>query len=122
MVSQINPEVKFVFGEAGTDYKGYKRFQIRAVKNGVEIDRIFVKCDSLHHSKVALLDGKDTSKNIDVISLSNNDSESCKVTENAKYVTFKNNKLEQVSSLLTWNTPEFEKANYAYTCGFEAQN
>ena len=122
MVSQINPEVKFVFGEAGMDYKGYKRFQIRAVKNGVEIDRIFVKCDSLHHSKVTLLDGKNTSKNIDVISLSNNDSESCEVTDNAKYVTFKNNKLEQVSSLLTWNSPEFEKANYAYNCGFDAQD
>ena len=122
LISQVNPEVKFVFGEAGLDYKGYKRFQIRAVQNGAEIDRIFVTSDSLHHTKVTLLDGKGTSKNIDVISLSENNTESCDNTENTKYVTFKNNKLEQISSLMSWNTSESEKANYAYSCGFEDQN
>jgi len=43
LVSQVNPKIKFVFGEAGIDYKGYKRYQIRAVKNGQEIDKIFLK-------------------------------------------------------------------------------
>ncbi len=122
MVSQVNPEVKFVFGEAGMDYKGYKRFQIRAVKNGEEIDKIFVKCDSLHHSKVTMLDSNNSQSKVDIISLSNNDSEQCDVTKNAKYVMFKNNKLEQVSSLLTMDMNELEKANYAYNCGFEAEN
>ena len=122
MVSQVNPEVKFVFGEAGMDYKGYKRFQIRAVRNGEEIDKIFVKCDSLHHSKITLLDSENTQSKVDIITLSNSEAEQCDVTENAKYVMFKNNKLEQASSLLTMDTQELEKANYTYTCGFETNN
>ena len=122
MVSKVNPEIKFVFGEAGKDYKGYKRFQLRAVKNGKEIDRIFIKCDSLHHSKISLLDSKDTQGKVDIITLGKDDSEQCDVTKNAKYVMFKNNKLEQVSSLLTMDMKELEKANYTYTCGFETNN
>jgi len=122
MVSKVNPEIKFVFGEAGKDYKGYKRFQLRAVKNGKEIDRIFIKCDSLHHSKISLLDSKDTQVKVDIITLGKDDSEQCDVTKNAKYVMFKNNKLEQVSSLLTMDMKELEKANYTYTCGFETNN
>ncbi len=122
MVSQVNPEVKFVFGEAGMDYKGYKRFQIRAVKNGEEIDKIFVKCDSLNHSRVSLLEAESGQDGVEVISLGLGEDESCDVTTNAKYVMFKNNKLEQISSLLTATTPEFEKANYAYNCGFDDQD
>ena len=119
MGSQVNPEIKFVFGEAGIDYKGYKRFQIRAVKNGEEIDKIFVKCDNLHYSKVFLLNSENTQSKVDIISLSNKNAEQCEVKENAKYVMFKNNKLKLVSSLLTMDMNELEKANYAYSCDFD---
>ncbi|MEM6515558.1 MAG: hypothetical protein AAF688_05200 [Bacteroidota bacterium] len=122
LVSQVNPEIKFVFGEAGMDYKGYKRFQIRAVKNGEEIDKIFVKSDNLHHSKVALVNSKNTQSKVDVISLFNDETKQSEVTTNAKYVTFKNNKLAQVSSLLTMDMSELEKANYAYICNFDKQD
>ncbi|TXD82708.1 SH3 domain-containing protein [Subsaximicrobium wynnwilliamsii] len=121
LVSHVNPEVKFVFGEAGLDYKGYKRFQMRAVKNGVEIDKIFIKSDSLHFSKVRLLDS-DTVGNKDVISLGDSTNEDTAINATAKYILFKNDKFEQASSFLTATQAEYENANYAYACGFEAQN
>ena len=116
MVSQINPEIKFVFGEAGVDYKGYKRFQIRAVRNGAEIDKIFVKSETLNHELVSLLDKKDNTYSTDVISLCNNEGENCDVTKSASYVVFKNNKLMQTSSLAALQQVEMNKNTYAVSC------
>jgi|GEM_PF-1790851 len=122
LVSQVNPEVKFVFGEAGLDYKGYKRFQMRAVKNGLELDKIFIKSDSLHYSKIALIESKKTGDLMDAISLGNTSNAGSQNDSTAKYILFKDSKFEQASSLVTALQPEYENANYAYACGYEAQN
>jgi hypothetical protein len=116
MVSQMNPEIKFVFGEAGVDYKGFKRFQVRAVKNGTEIDKIFVKSETLRHDLINLIGKQDNTYGTDVITLCNNEGESCDVTNSATYIVFKNNKLMQTSSLAALEQTTIENANYAVSC------
>jgi len=117
MVSQINPEIKFVFGEAGVDYKGYKRFQIRAVKNGKEIDKIFVKSETLNHDLVSIINKQDNTYGTDVITLCNPDAESCDVNSSNSYIVFKNNKLMQTTTLVALQKIEFQQDNYAVSCG-----
>ncbi len=121
MVSQINPEVKFVFGEAGVDYKGYKRFQVRAVKNGTEIDKIFIKSEDLNHNLVSLLKKKDNTYETDVITLCGNEGESCDTDDSKSYVVFKNNSLMQTSSLAALAQVQPEATEYAYTCQLDEQ-
>ncbi|WP_298755668.1 hypothetical protein [uncultured Psychroserpens sp.] len=116
MVSQMNPEIKFVFGEAGVDYKGYKRFQLRAVRNGVEIDKIFVKSETLNHELVSILDKQDNKYGTDVITLCSNEGESCDTTDSKSYVVFKDNKLMQTSTLVALEKVKLQKANYAFSC------
>ncbi|MEH6536768.1 MAG: hypothetical protein V7719_10265 [Psychroserpens sp.] len=121
MVSQINPEIKFVFGEAGVDYKGYKRFQIRAVRNGTEIDKIFVKSETLRHDLVSLIEKKDNTYGTDVITLCSNEGESCETTDNKSYIVFKDNKLMQTKSLVALEEVKFAKTNYAFSCELDNQ-
>ncbi|OUS01566.1 hypothetical protein A9Q86_07260 [Flavobacteriales bacterium 33_180_T64] len=116
MVSAINPEIKFVFGEAGVDYKGYKRFQIRAVRNGVEIDKIFVKSETLNHNLISLINKQDNTYGTDVITLCNTEGESCEVADSKSYIVFKDNKLMQTSSLAALEKVKFKKASYAFSC------
>lgn len=119
MVSQMNPEIKFVFGEAGVDYKGYKRFQIRAVKNGQEIDKIFVKSESLNHDLVSIINKQDNKYGTDVITLCNPDNESCDITSSNSYIVFKNDKLMQTTTLVALEKIELQQDNYAVSCEFE---
>lgn len=121
MVSQINPEIKFVFGEAGVDYKGYKRFQVRAVRNGAEIDKIFVKSETLSHELVALINKQDKTFGTDVISLCNTEGESCDVSDTTSYIVFKDNKLMQTSSLAALEKVKTPKTNYAFSCEIDNQ-
>ncbi|MDG5491028.1 hypothetical protein [Psychroserpens sp. SPM9] len=121
MVSQMNPEIKFVFGEAGVDYKGYKRFQIRAVRNGAEIDKIFVKSETLNHDLVSLLKKQDHTYQADVITLCSNEGESCDTTDSKSYIVFKNNKLMQTNSLAALEKVKLEKTNYAFSCEMDNQ-
>jgi hypothetical protein len=119
MVSQMNPEIKFVFGEAGMDYKGYKRFQIRAVKNGKEVDRIFVKSETIHHDLVSIINKKNNTYGADVIMLCNPDAASCDVTSTNAYVVFKNNKLVQTTSLVAHENTSLQQNHYAVSCEFD---
>lgn len=119
MVSQMNPEIKYMFGEAGVDYKGYKRFQIRAVKNGEEIDKIYVKSEFLTHDLVSIINKQDNTYGTDVITLCNPDSESCDVTSSNSYIVFKNNKLMQTTTLVALEKIELQQDNYAVFCEFE---
>lgn len=121
MVSHINPEVKFVFGEAGVDYKGYKRFQIRAVKNGTEIDKIFVKSESLNHNLISLLSKKENTYASDVITLCSNEGESCETDDNKSYIVFKNNTLIETSSLAALVQIQPETTEYVFTCQLDEQ-
>jgi hypothetical protein len=119
MVSQMNPEIKFVFGEAGIDYKGYKRFQIRAVKNGKEVDRIFVKSENLHHDLVGIIKKQDNTYGTDVIILCNPDAASCDVMSTNAYIVFKNNKLVQTKTLVAFEDTSLQQSNYAVSCEFD---
>lgn len=119
MVSQMNPEIKFVFGEAGMDYKGYKRFQIRAVKNGKEVDRIFVKSETIHHDLVSIINKKNNTYGADVIMLCNPDAASCDMTSTNAYVVFKNNKLVQTTSLVAHENTSLQQNNYVVSCEFD---
>ena len=121
MVSQMNPEIKFVFGEAGVDYKGYKRFQIRAVRNGAEIDKIFVKSETLSRDLVSLLEKKNNQYGTDVITLCSNEGESCETTDSKSYIVFKDNKLMQTNSLAALEKVKLQKVNYAYSCELDNQ-
>lgn len=116
MVSVINPEIKFVFGEAGVDYKGYKRFQIRAVRNGVQIDKIFVKSETLNHNVISLIKKKDNTYGTDVITLCSTEDESCEVADSKSYIVFKDNKLMQTTSLAALEKVKFKKTSYAFSC------
>lgn len=116
MVSQINPEIKFVFGEAGINYKGYKRFQIRATRNGTEIDKIFVTSESLSHELVGLLTKKENTYNLDVISLCNDESESVNSKNCNTFVVFKDNKLIKTNGLADLEKMSTENTNYAFSC------
>ncbi|MBR9845285.1 MAG: hypothetical protein GYB35_03845 [Algicola sp.] len=116
MVSQINPEIKFVFGEAGKDYKGYKRFQLRAVRNGVELDKIFVKSEDLSHDLVNLIDREANTYGVDVISLCSTKGEPCNDEKTTSFIVFKNNKLMQTSTLVALEKVKSDKESYAFTC------
>ncbi|SDR73143.1 hypothetical protein SAMN04515667_0477 [Formosa sp. Hel1_31_208] len=119
MTSQINPEIKFVFGEAGVDFKGYKRFQIRAVRNGVEIDKIFVKSETLRHELVSLMDKKDNKYGTDVINLCQDNGDGCDVGDSKSFIVFKDNKLMQTTTLIALEKVKTDKEFYAFSCEFE---
>ncbi|WP_299223424.1 hypothetical protein [uncultured Psychroserpens sp.] len=112
MVSTTNPEVKFMFGEAGFDYKGNKRFQIRAVKNGVELDKIVFPSKSLCYTAVDLIN-KMKMPGTDIISLTSNN-ESCDVVDGPLYIVFKNDKLQQKETLASIEQPLFNETGYVY--------
>ncbi|WP_299333001.1 SH3 domain-containing protein [uncultured Psychroserpens sp.] len=116
MVSQIDPQIKFVFGEAGIDFKGYKRFQIRAIKNGVEVDKIYVKSETLSHNLVSLMDKTDNTYGTDVITLCGDEGESCETNDSKSYVVFKDNKLMQTTSLAALQKVKMDKGYYAFSC------
>ncbi len=92
MVSNANPEVKFVFGEAGYDYKGNKQFQIRALKNGEQIDKIVFKSERLNAEDVTL-----NASEADVINLSQTKEGEA---VNTSYIVFKDNALKQTKTLV----------------------
>lgn len=93
MASNINPEVKFFFGDAGFDYRGNKQFQIRAVKNGVQIDKIVFQSDRLNLDGVSLMNQNNSELNNDVITLIDNE-------DNSSYIVFKDNKLKKTNTLI----------------------
>ncbi|WP_452219993.1 SH3 domain-containing protein [Lacinutrix salivirga] len=102
MSSKVDNEVKFVFGEEsvkntfGESQK--KRYQIRAIKNGQEIDKIVIKLDSINATEVANIGNKGVD---DIIILNNPERESCEVDTTTDYVVFKNNKLQYTRNLVS---------------------
>jgi len=74
LASNVDTGVKFVFGEQSFDtsfsFENEKRYQVRAIKNGVEVDKIVLtghEFDVLNAKNVAR---KDIETGADVISLS----------------------------------------------------
>lgn len=104
MVSNSNPEIKFVFGEAGFDFKGNRQFQIRALKNGVQIDKIVFQSEGLSQSDISLLNQKGVNPNVDVIALS--DAKKTKSVDVSSYIIFKKNKLQKTNNLVANANPK----------------
>lgn len=97
IASTTNPEVKFVFGEAGFDYKGNRLFQIRAIKNGTQVDKIVFHSKGLNQNEISLMDQNAATSNADVIAL--NISKTKPAADVVSYIIFKNNKLEKTNTL-----------------------
>lgn len=93
LASSTNPEIKFLFGEAGYDFKGNKQFQVRAIKNGVQIDKIVFRSKRLNHANISLVNQKEAKLNGDVIALDDR-------VDNASYIVFKDNKLKKTNTLI----------------------
>lgn len=93
LASSTNPEIKFLFGEAGYDFKGNKQFQVRAIKNGVQIDKIVFRSKRLNHENISLVNQKEAKLNGDVIALDDR-------VDNASYIVFKDNKLKKTNTLI----------------------
>lgn len=98
MISNTNPELKFVFGEAGFDFKGNKQFQVRALKNGVQVDRIVFQSERLSYSDISLMNQKNSESKVDVIALS--DTKKRTTVNGTSYLIFKNNKFQKTNSLV----------------------
>ncbi|WP_323787510.1 hypothetical protein [Psychroserpens sp.] len=114
MISNTNPEIKYVFGEAGFDYKGNKQFQVRALKNGVQVDKIVFKSERLNHNDVSLMNQKDPKSTVDVIALS--DTKKRNSVGDTSYIVFKNNKFQQTNSLVarTDTKPIYTGLSYVF--------
>lgn len=75
MASNVDAGTKFLFGEVGEDASSQKQYQIRAVKNGVELDKIVFKCYALSASQVQLDPGKEANPTKDSIRINTGGSE-----------------------------------------------
>jgi hypothetical protein len=120
MLSNANPEIKYVFGEAGFDYKGNKQFQIRALKNGVQIDKIVFQSEQLDYNDVSLMNQKDDKSKVDVIALSGDNK--TKASDTASYIVFQNNKLIQTNTVVTSTNTKPIDTNLSYVVCSDEDN
>lgn len=115
IASTTNPEIKFVFGEAGFDFKGHKLFQVRAVKNGAQIDKMVFRSERLNYEEVTLMQSKALQSNGDIIRLDN-------LSTNGSYVVFKNNKLKKTTTLVAKQESKPIHTGYSYVLCSEDEN
>ncbi|MGJ8591503.1 MAG: hypothetical protein ACSHXF_03085 [Aquaticitalea sp.] len=83
MVSNVDSETKFLFGEAGEDINSQKQYQIRAIKNGMEMDKIVFSSYALTASQLQLESGKDAHATKDIFRMSS-------TYEDDRFITFEN--------------------------------
>jgi len=104
MTSTTNPAIMFVFGEKGTkgsiDDDVTKKYQIRAVKNGVEIDRLTIDSIELDYANVTNIGNQGLENIDDIISLSLDYGDACDTVDNALYVVWKNNTLRKTNEVV----------------------
>lgn len=112
MISHIDPKVKFLFGEAGKDVGGNKQFQIRAVAEGIELDKIVVSAADLSHETVKLLRNSKADYNFDVISLTDAKQSGIPFNNDRMYVVFKDDKFKHTASLENFEDVTY----YQFTC------
>ncbi len=98
-VSQANAEVRFVFGEAGYNSDDEKQYQLRAVKNGVELDKMIIASNALHYANVQNI-GNEGIEGIDDIIVLSTITESCDVASESLYVVWKDNTLQKTKNLV----------------------
>lgn len=83
MTSHSDSETKFLFGEAGEDVNSQKQYQIRAVKNGEEMDKIVFSAYALTASQLQLESGKDATSTKDIFRMTSK-------YEDDRFITFEN--------------------------------
>lgn len=89
MASAVDTEIKFLFGEAGEDANSQKQYQIRAVKNGEEVDKIVFKSYALTASQVQLESGKDANSTKDIFRMTTTYADDRFITfENGAFKTY----------------------------------
>lgn len=96
MVSSLDPETIFLFGEAEDDFNSQKQYQIRAVKNGVELDRLVFRSQALDYEKITLEKTINSSEVIKLVTLA---SDSLNIKTAPIHVIWKDSKLQQQSTL-----------------------
>jgi hypothetical protein len=94
MISKADPEVKLMIGESGLDAQSNKKYQIRAVKNGVELDRMVFISNSLDYTQIRLKSDLNTGDVIQLVTLGKNN------VQDMRYVVWNGTNL-QYESLLT---------------------
>ena len=105
IISKANPQVKFVFGEASV--RGIqtpsteRRYQIRAVKNGVEQDRIVFTSQQLFPEDIKNLGSEYLEKVDDILCLNGQNGESCGVNNGTLFIVWKDHKLYKETNLVT---------------------
>jgi hypothetical protein len=120
LLSNSNPEIKYVFGEAGYDYKGNKQFQIRALKNGVQVDKIVFQSERLDYNEISLMNQKDDKSKVDVITLSG--ANKMKASDTSLYIVFKNNKLKKTNTLVASTNTKPIDTNLSYVVCSDEDN
>jgi hypothetical protein len=104
MSSTADPAIMFVFGEKGIkgsdDEDATKNYQIRAVKNGVEIDRLTITSQELNYENVTNIGNKGMQGVDDIISLSLTEAETCEPIDNTLYVVWKNNTFKKTTEVV----------------------
>lgn len=104
MNSTADPAIRFVFGEKGVkgsdDDDALKSYQIRAVKNGVEIDRLTLTSQEVNYENVTNIGNKGVQGVDDIISVSLTDGESCDLIDNTLYVVWKNNTFKKTTEVV----------------------
>ncbi|WAC00961.1 hypothetical protein N7U66_12175 [Lacinutrix neustonica] len=104
MSSTADSAIRFVFGEQGVkgsdDVDALKSYQIRAVKNGVEIDRLTITSQALNYENVTNLGNKGLENVDDIISLSLMNDDACDVIDNALYILWKNNSFKKTTEVV----------------------
>ncbi len=100
LVSQANAEVRFVFGEASADDDSDKKYQIRAVKNGVELDRMIITAETVRYTNVENIGNEGLENVDDIIMLSSTMEDSCEVQSESLYIVWKDNKLQKANNLI----------------------
>ncbi|WP_290698303.1 SH3 domain-containing protein [Lacinutrix sp.] len=106
MKSTADPSIMFVFGEKGVtgsnDDDITNNYQIRAVKNGVEIDRLTIDSQGLDYANVTNIGNKGLENVDDVISLSLYNGETCDAEENTLYVVWEGNTLKKRTNVIVF--------------------
>jgi len=105
ITSKANPEVKFVFGEEsvrGIQTPGAeRRYQIRAIKNGVEQDKIVFTSHQLFPEDIKNLGNEYLEKVDDILCLNGQNGESCEVNNGTLFIVWKDHKLYKETNLIT---------------------
>ena len=111
--SQANADIKFVFGRESTaqDSTGFltEYYQLRAFKNGVELDKIVFAAPTLQPFEVKSIGNRGVYNLEDIITLHIPCMGGCGCTTGDMYVFYNNNKFNHVATLTGFADAEYSE-------------